>query len=147
MSIQQEDRIGFGTDGSVWHSSRDTAIKACYRKDNYRDEVRCYEIFKNRKIRKIKGLSVPILEGCDDELLVFEMTIVEPPYLLDFGKVYVNRPPPYRLSEMPNWHEKLREEFGEHSSKVYAVLSALRQLNIHYVDPRPGNINFGDEEQ
>ena len=83
------------------------------------------------------------------KLMVFRYQswrVVEPPYLLDFGKVYVNQPPPYKLHEMPNWHEKIREEFEGNSAKVYAVLSALRQLGIHYVDPRPGNINFGDEE-
>ena len=34
------------------------------------------------------------------------MTIVSPPFLLDFGKVYLDSPPPYwdDLEIMSNWH-------------------------------------------
>ena len=119
LRVVKKDRIGFGTDGSVWRSNRETAVKACYREDNYRNEIKCYEIFKNRGISKINGLSIPILEGSDSEGRVIEMTIVEPPYLLDFGKVYVDEPPPYRLYEMPSWHEKIREEFEGNACLLY----------------------------
>jgi len=148
IKLLENTVLGHGTDGSVWETSANTALKSFYRKESYDDEIECYRRLKSRGILKINGFSVPHLEGDSDELKVIEMTYVQPPYLLDFGKVYIDRPPPYHDDEyvMAAWHEKLREEFGERASKVYGLLHELKKLGIHYVDPRPANIDFGDNE-
>ena len=74
------------------------------------------------------------------------MTIVSPPFLLDFGKVYLDSPPPYwdNSEIMSNWHVEGRENFGERWSKVLSLIGWLQKYGIWYVDPKPGNIMFGD---
>ena len=148
IEIFENTTLGHGTDGSVWETSNRTALKAFYREQGYRNEVECYHRLKLNGIITINGFSVPHLEGKNDQLMVIEMTYVQPPYLLDFGKVYLDRPPPYQNDEyvMAAWNEKLQEEFGDNTTKVYGLLHQLKKLGIYYVDPRPANINFGDED-
>jgi len=111
---------------------------------NHQDEKECYRRLQKEQILKIRGLSVPHLERSNDELMVIEMTYVQPPYLLDFGKVYIDQPPPYCHDKriMEEWNEKIRNEFGEHAPKVHAIMRELKRLGIYYVDPRPSNIRF-----
>ena len=93
--LRREAKLGHGTDGAVWATTRKTAIKALSLQATYQREVAAYERLAERKISKLHGLNVPELLGYDEELLVIEMTIVQPPFLLDFGKAYVDRQPPY----------------------------------------------------
>ncbi|MCC7475981.1 MAG: hypothetical protein IT425_11345 [Pirellulales bacterium] len=77
------------------------------------------------------------------------MTIVQPPYLLDFGKVYIDNPPPYWNDPQfhVNRHECGRELFGNKKwREVLNAMSTLIRLGIWNVDPRPANFCFGDEE-
>lgn len=140
--------LGYGSDGSVWRSSVPTAVKALIREKNYRDEVECYRRLKVAGVSRIGTFNVLVLEGYDDELLVIEMTIVQPPYLLDFGKVYLDRPPVDLYDEqlMENAMAEWRERFGEQWEEVNAAMYWLRQYGIYYFDPRPGNIWFGDND-
>lgn len=77
------------------------------------------------------------------------MSFVQPPYFLDFGKatVDVNRndyqDPQFLANAMQGW----REYFGERWKDVAAVVHHLRNKHgILYLDPRLGNINFGDDD-
>ena len=136
--------LGHGTDGHVWRSNRGTAIKAFYATKNFEDELECYCRLKEKNISEILGLAVPTHEGHSEEFLTIEMSIVQRPYLLDFGKVYIDHYPPYLNDPqlMQNWHEEVRGLFDENTAKVHAVLRYLRRLGIHYVDPKPANIRF-----
>ena len=81
-----------GQDGSVWHSDRNTVIKVFERRENYEHELECYLRLKDAKLGwKIHDFNVPALQDCSAEHLVIEMGIVEPPYILDFGKAYFKR--------------------------------------------------------
>ena len=57
----------------------------------------------------------------DDQLFAVEMTIVSPPFLLDFGKVYFDSPPPYWNDDeiMANWHAEGKENFGPPGAKCF----------------------------
>jgi hypothetical protein len=145
--IQSKDMLGYGSDGSVWGSSVQTAVKAFNRERNYLDEVECYRRLRAAGVTEIGMFNVPVLEGYDDELLVIEISIVQPPYLLDFGKVYLDRQPVdlYDEQMMENATAEWRERFGDRWDKVSAAMYWLRQYGIYYYDPRPGNIWFGDE--
>ena len=81
----------------------------------------------------------------DDHLLAIEMEIVRPPFLLDFGKVYLDRPPPYAddTQLMATAHAAGKELIGKRWSQVLRVLAALQRFGIYYVDPKPANIDFG----
>jgi hypothetical protein len=146
ISLQLEAPIGYGMDGSIWHTSRQSVVKTFEREKNYQDEVECYRRFATRQILTIAGFVIPDLIDCDDELLALEMSIVRPPFLLDFGKVYLDAPPPYwNDSEiMGHWHDEGRENFGKRWSKVLSVIRILEGFGIYYVDPKPGNIMFAD---
>lgn len=67
------------------------------------------------------------------------------PFLLDFGKAYVDRVPPYFHDEeiMAEWARSGRERFGKRWPKVLAVVRALRDLGIYHLDVSPSNIMFG----
>lgn len=88
-------KLGSGTDGLVWQTKSDTAIKAAYYERQYRTELACYRRLKARNVDRICGLAVPRLVGWDDNLFIVEMTIVAKPWLLDFGKAYVDQQPDY----------------------------------------------------
>lgn len=146
--LLSQDRLGYGSDGTVWKTSVPSAVKALYRRKNYEVEVECYRRLKQAGIDKINGLNVLVLEGFDDQLRVIEITFVQPPFFLDFGKVILDRPPAdfYDAQKMANAHQEWRSLFGSRWKDVNLVLYQLRdRFGIHYLDPRPGNINFGDD--
>ena len=136
--------LGYGTDGSVWRTTRGTAVKAFYADGNYRDELTCYLRLQKEEINSICGLAVPSLEGSNDQLMCVEMSIVQRPYLLDFGKVYIDEYPPYHFDKlaMANWHAEVRELFEDRTDDVHIILYRLQKLGIYYVDPKPANICF-----
>jgi hypothetical protein len=148
ISLIGKDMLGYGSDGSVWTSSRRTAIKACYDPKRFGLELECYRRLREANARRIGMFSVPYLEGFDDELLVIEITIVQPPYLLDFGKVYLDRAPTHLYDEqmMANAHEEWLARFGDRWSRVLHAMKLLERHGIYYYDPRPGNVCFGDED-
>ena len=139
--------LGAGTDGTVWQIVENTAIKVFERPENYRDELTCYLRFQSARVKSINGFAVPRLRAYEDSLLAIEMSIVEPPYLLDFGKVYIDRPPPY-------YHDKTirrialeerQELFEDRWQVVEGLLFELEKLGIYYVDAKPGNIRFAGD--
>jgi hypothetical protein len=91
-------------------------------------------------------LSVPQFVNHNDDLMIAEMEIVSPPFLLDFGKVWLDRRPDYSDEVWADWESKGIELYGPRWEDVQSILRILRQYGIHYVDPTPGNINFGDPE-
>lgn len=143
-----KDSLGYGSDGTVWKTSRHTAIKALYDERRFGLELECYLRLKEADIHHIGLFDVPFLEDFERELLVLEISIVQPPYLLDFGKVYLDFPPTHLYDEqlLANAHEEWVERFGKRWSKVHHAMKMLEQLGIYYYDPRPGNISFGDED-
>ncbi len=134
--------LGTGIDGMVWQSKRRTAVKAFERLDNFENEVECYRRFAMGNVTKIGECAVPHLEGTDSGLMVIEMTIVTPPYVLDFAKVYFDSPPPYDSHLIENALAESRELFGADFPRMLAILSKLKSFGIHYVDPKPANIRF-----
>jgi len=148
ISIESKDRLGHGSDGSVWKSSVPTAVKALYAQKNYLQELECYTRLKDARVQQMNGFFVPVLEGFDDSLMVIEISIVKPPYLLDFGKVYIDEPPPYYddAQLMANAHAEWRGWFGKNWIRVAGVLRLLQKYGIYYMDPRPSNICTGDED-
>lgn len=139
--------MGHGTDGSVWATAADSAVKALYWPKAYENEVASYQRLNELGLTTLHGLSIPRFYGHDDDLLVIEISIVQPPFLLDFGKAYVDRPPPYwnDAQLMANAREEWASLFDERWPDVVGLLGALESFGIFYVDPRPGNIVFAGE--
>ncbi len=90
-----------------------------------------------------------MLVDYDDALLIIEMSLVRPPFLLDFGKVYLDSPPPYWQDRevVEGMHAEGKEIFEHRWPEVLSLLAVLRRYGIYYVDPKPGNIRFSDEDE
>lgn len=144
--LREEAKLGHGTDGSVWTTRHQTAVKALALPATFERELAAYVRLDELEIRRLHGHYIPQLLGHDHERLVLEMTIVQPPFLLDFGKAYVDRTPPYwnDAQLMANAREEWADLFDERWPDVVALLGALESFGIYYVDPRPGNIVFSD---
>ncbi|TWT87204.1 hypothetical protein Mal64_27420 [Pseudobythopirellula maris] len=138
--------MGFGQDGGVWATNRGAALKAFERQANDRTELACYERLAAEGIKAIEGFSLPSLLGWDDDLLVIEMSIVTPPYLLDFGKAYLDRPFDFEEGGFTDWELEKRELYdtAQQWEIVSTVLARLASLGIHYYDAKPANIRFAE---
>jgi hypothetical protein len=90
----------------------------------------------------LRGFAVPELVDFDDDLLVVEMTIVSPPFLLDFGKVHLDRRPEFSAETIAEWRESMKELFEDRWPEVRLLLAALERYGIYYLDAKPGNIMF-----
>jgi hypothetical protein len=133
-------------DGTIWRTSRHSVVKALERERSFLDELECYQRFTAAGVESIAGFAVPELIDFDTELLAIEIKIVSPPFLLDFGKVYLDAPPPYwnDAEIMGHWHAEGKENFGGRWPEVLRLIGALQKYGIWYVDPKPGNIMFAD---
>jgi hypothetical protein len=147
--IVRKARLGGGTDGEVWRSTRPSAIKVVTNAKNYRDELESYRRLKQADIHNLCSFDIPRLFGWDDTLQVIEMSIVSPPYLLDFGKVYFDGPPidVYDREQMQVGEAEAKSNFGANWPAVCQLLYALRErVGIWYVDPKPANIDCGIDD-
>ena len=57
----------------------------------------------------IHGFAVPRLIDFDNELLAIEMDVIQPPRILDFGKVTLDRAPDFSEQTMADWREQQAE--------------------------------------
>lgn len=132
--------LGWGQDGAVWRTDAKTAIKVFLRETNYHRELSCYYRLAEHNIREIDGFEIPIFLNSDDHRMVIEMGIVRAPYILDFGKAYLDEEPPYGLDAL-NESRELWED--DQWPVVESILWQLRKIGIYYTDPNPRNIDFG----
>lgn len=95
LGISIEKCLGYGSDGAVWKTNRRTAVKVFHSGKIYAVELECYHRLQEAGITEICGFAVPRLSSFDDKLLIIEMSLVNPPYVLDFGKVWLDRQPYY----------------------------------------------------
>ena len=147
IQVDLQNPLGAGTDGSVWPTNRKSAIKALELEKNYRQELRCYQRLFELKIFRLEGLALPRLLDYDDSLLVIEMTIVEPPYLLDFGKAYLDESSPYSNEELSRYLTELAAHFSQADlPRIKKILRLLRNYGIEYLDAKAKNIRLRSDE-
>src|SRR3989304_2078112 len=84
--------LGSGIDGIVYSTIHATAIKVHSRQDGFERELAVYQRLKEYGVQEICGFAVPRLIKADGKLRVIEMSIVRPPYILDFAKSTLHRP-------------------------------------------------------
>jgi hypothetical protein len=141
--LQLVAKYGYGIDGTVWQTSRQSALKVFAREDTYRRERDCYVRLFENAVQFLAGFAVPELLDYSNTLWAIEMTPVGPPCILDFGKAYVDQPPDYSAEALAEAEQAERELFSEEQWKqVRLVRAALRRYGIHYFDARPSNIMF-----
>lgn len=142
------EELGFGTDGAVWKSDRNTAIKSLEREIGYFNERDAYRRLAEFGLtQQIDEFWVPRLLNCSDELWVVEMDfITKPPYIIDFAKVRIDRSPDFSEETMRDSEARGRENFGDDWSSVCRLLRGLESIGIYYLDPHPDNIKFPADE-
>jgi hypothetical protein len=94
-------------------------------------------------ITEVRGFHVPELIRWDDTLRIIEMTIVTPPFVLDFAGARLDIPPDFSEEVWAEWEAEKLEQFGGRWPDVRAVLGALEELDIYVLDVSPRNIVFG----
>jgi hypothetical protein len=147
--LRLEQRLGFGKDGIVWATDRATAIKVFGRRDTYDRELAAHRRLADHGVSDVLGHRVPQLLQFDDPKLVIEMTIVRPPFLLDFASAWLDQQPlvDFGAEVLEEWLAEKQEQFGERWPQVAIVLAALEQYGIHkanlrrrFRSPGPGRL-------
>ncbi len=144
QGISLECELGYGNDGKVWSTSRNTAVKALFRQAGYDREIAAYRRLEQLGVEEVEGFTLPRIVGSDDSLFVIEMTIVFPPCLLDFAKSYVDMPPDFSAEVLADWQSETEERFGDKWDTVNSILGWLRSYGIFYFDAKPSNIRFAN---
>jgi hypothetical protein len=135
--------LGAGKDGTVYETNLPTAIKVHSWFESYDNERKVYLRLKECDLVEICGLRIPRLIQCEDDLRLIEMTIVTPPYILDFASAWLDKPPDFTQEALDIWHEQVRENFGEHFGDIMGVLDALgTKAGIYLLDIHPHNVKF-----
>lgn len=139
--------LGRGLHGCVYSSSSRTAIKAHNTDTSYSRELACYNRLRERDISEICGHHVPQFLTCDAELWVIEMTIVTPPFLLDFAGAYLDWRPEFSPEQKEYWHTEKLEQFGARWPEVQNILAMLSDIaEIYMINVNPGNIMFAEKK-
>lgn len=127
-------------------------VKSFSRTEAFEREFAAYQRLQERNVTEITvdsrfTFAIPKLIEIDRPRLLLVMTLVFPPYVLDFGKCYVDYTPDYSPEVIAETEEIAAELFGRQWRIVRKVLSRLRALGIYYVDAKPGNIEFKDADE
>lgn len=133
-------RLGFGKDGSVWATAEARALKVHDRLATYTVERNVYWRLNEQAITEVAGHALPELLAWDDELAILEMSIVKPPFVLDFASAQLDHPFDFPDDIMHAWLAERLELFGPLWPRAAAVLRALERYGIFMLDVHPGNI-------
>lgn len=127
----------------MWATNQNTAIKAFERATNYNTESLCYERLVQAGIRSIDSFVIPKFLGKDDRVLVIEMTLVTPPYFLDFGKAHLDQPFEFEAGGYELWDQECSDRYEpDEWVLVKKSLLRLQSIGIYYYDAKPGNVRL-----
>ena len=136
--------LGAGFDGSVFVTSRHSAAKVFRFEPLYQRERDVYLRLQHKGITSVMGFQVPQLMDFDDALWVVEMTIVNPPFVLDFAGAYLDQRPDYPEEVLEEWRAEKSEQFGDRWPTVRLIMSSFAGFGIYLADVKPGNIEFAE---
>jgi len=134
--------LGFGTQGMVFKTARNSAIKVYSLETGYVRERDVYRRLQDRNIQSIQGFVIPRIANWDDTLLVFEMSVVSVPCILDFGGAYLDNPPPHMRRDQI-WLEDKETDFGSNWPMAQSIIRELEYRgDIWLSDVNSNNIKF-----
>ena len=113
--------LGKGMQELVFETTGRSAVKIHARDAGFKRELAAYHRLSERQVSVVQGLSLPRLHAFSEELLAIEISIVQPPYLLDFGGAYLDAVPEHARYDS-EWQEEKEEQFGEDWARVQAVI-------------------------
>src|SRR2546430_11104756 len=143
-SIRFTDDLGNGKDGRVLRTQYGDAVKFFHDESIYRRELRAYQILQELGTDQINGFQIPRLIRHDDALRAIEMTVVQPPFVLDFASAYTSEE--YERLEFSQEVLDEREAhwaeiFGDHWPVVQSLRAAFtRETELILLDLSLNNI-------
>ena len=151
-NIKLGEQLGFGVHGTVFTAQDKTkpgffAVKFHREERPFERECGVYRRLREEQATRILGFNVPQLLSIDEEFRAIEMTIVRPPFLLDFADARLDEAPGFSEDVLRQWEEERAETFGERWPKVTEVLAALQAFGIYLLDINPRNISFLEDTQ
>jgi hypothetical protein len=136
--------LGSGAEGYVFASPSATAIKVFTHHEKFDRELAAYQRLLEHDVIDVLGFAVPRLVHFDANLLVIEMTMVQPPFLLDFAQSVLDMPLDFPEG-LDEWWERIEPDFGDRFPIVQQLFYELQhKYGIYYYDLAPRNVNFGD---
>ena len=144
-SLTLAKRLGSGIHGIVLVAQSKlqpgkTALKLHRDFTAYDQEKRVYQRLRQRSLQQILGFHIPTLIRFDDELLAIEMTIVRPPFVLDFAGATLDTAMEFSEEVWADWRATKQEQFGQDWPTVTLILNELARHGIHLLDVSPSNI-------
>jgi hypothetical protein len=137
--------LGKGIQGMVFSTLKPSALKIHHNETSYQLERDVYRRLFSFAVKKVDNFSVPALINFSDQLFAIEMSIVTPPYVLDFGGAYLDKPAsymsdPYKVNE---WLKENQEVFGDDWPIAHAVIKKFQvDFGIFISDVNRGNIRL-----
>lgn len=77
---------------------------------------------------------MPQLLNYDEALLAVEMTVVKPPFVLDFAAAYLDWPPKFSDEVWDERRAKWADEFGDDWPMVQRILSEFEDMGIYMLE-------------
>jgi hypothetical protein len=137
--------LGCGLQGMVFSTSNQSAIKVHAEKEGFWRELKAYSRLGQYDVREVRGITVPTLRAFDESLQLIEMSLVRPPFIVDFGGAYLDEPPTHATDPgvKARWMAERDEKFEDNSTVVNAILAELEmRFGIYLTDVHPGNIRL-----
>ena len=98
---------------------------------------------REKRVDTILGFEIPEPLRFDDEFMAIEMTIVMPPFVVDFASASLDVSIEFSEEIWADWERTKQEQFGLQWETVQAILIELS----HMLDPSPSNIRFNSLQQ
>ncbi len=134
LTIEKE--FGGGYDGRVLQTSKMTAIKVFEYSELYDRELEVYKYMNKWGIRQVDAFHIPRLIAFDKSLAVIEMSVVTPPFIVDFASALIER----EINRDEEWHAKMAEDFEDDWPLVRHALWRLQdEHGISIADVHPRN--------
>lgn len=135
--------LGWGVDGVVYLSpSNTTAVKIHSQSEGFAKELAVYRRLLQHNVVSFQGFAVPKLVGHDQSLRVIEMSIVSPPFLLDFAAATLDFAPDFPEGT-DEWWARVRDDFADDFAVAESVYWGLvQQYGIYYWDLKPRNLQL-----
>lgn len=99
-----------------------------------------YRHLHAKNIESINGFKVPSFLGFNDEYLIVEMTLVKPPFVVDFASARLSRPELFSVEIMEEWEREKKEEFENDWPRVKGLISSFRAIGVYLTDVHPRNV-------
>ncbi len=144
--LELADLLGWGIHGSVWNLKTKegtfaSVLKIHRREASYIRERDCYQRLLEMRVELINGVAVPILVRVDERWLAVQMTLVERPFLLGFGTVWLDERPEFPSEVLEEGLLAARKKFGEDwpvACEILRVMEVNYGVIIKYLCP--GNL-------